>query len=82
VVHPGGALLVVAPDELPDPLGRRARHRGDRHGGVPLGQQPEDLARWPPTALVRLVRGPVALLQFVNGEVRVQMKVSCHTHIL
>ena len=82
MVHPGGALLVVAPDELPDPLGRRARHRGDRHGGVPLGQQPEDLARWPPTALVRLVRGPVALLQFVNGEVRVQMKVSCHAHIL
>jgi hypothetical protein len=79
VLHPGGALRVVALGELPNPLGRVAGDCRHRDGGVSLAEQPEDL---PPGTLIRIVRAPIALLELNDAQMGVKMKMSSHAAIL
>jgi hypothetical protein len=79
VLHPGGPLLVVALGDLADPVGPIANHARQFGGGVPLGEQPQDL---PPGALVGLFRRAVAPLKLVDAQVSLEVNVSGHGEIL
>src|SRR5260221_13655153 len=79
ILHPDGALRVVATSELADPVARIPRALG--HLACPLapGEQPEDL---PPTPFLRLVRVPIAPFQLVAAQIRRQHDVFWHTPML
>src|SRR5258708_19811558 len=79
VHHPARALFVVALSDLTDPVRSIANHSRQLRGRVPLGQQPEDL---PPRAFVGLFRRPVAPLQVVDTQMRLEVNASCHASIL
>src|SRR5258705_13037015 len=62
-----------------DPVGPIANHARQFGGGVPLGEQPQDL---PPGALVGLFRRAVAPLKLVDAQVSLEVNVSGHGEIL
>jgi len=69
----------VALGDLANPGAVVAGARGDAGGGLPLGQEPQHL---PPAALMRLMRGAVALFELGDAEMRRQMNMSAHTLIV
>jgi hypothetical protein len=79
VVHALRALLVVALGNLADPVGPIANNRRQLRRGAALGQQPKDL---PPGPLVGLFGRSVAMFEFVNAQIGLQVNSSCHAEIL
>lgn len=82
VDHASGTLFVLALGNLPDPGARIPRALGNRGGRLPLGQEPEDLSRWPPTAFMRLVGRSVPLFEVLDAQMRRQMNMSTHASIV
>jgi len=78
-VHALRALGVVALGNLPDPVGRIARHGRDLHRRVALAQEPEDL---PPAALIGFFGRPIAALEVVHAQMGLEMNLSGHAPIV
>ncbi|HEV2459144.1 MAG TPA: hypothetical protein VGS80_12345 [Ktedonobacterales bacterium] len=72
-------LRVVAFGDVADPVRRLAGHPGQLGGRSPLGQQPQDL---PPAAFVGRFGRALASLKLLTRELRLEMKVSSHAHML
>lgn len=79
VLHAGGPVLVVAFGDLADPVRPVADHGRQLGSGAALRQQPQDL---PPRAFVGLFRRPVAVLEFSDAQMRLEMNTSGHAAIL
>jgi hypothetical protein len=82
IVHARWAFGVVALGDLADPIRGVARDRRHRRCGVALAEQPEDLPRSPPAALIGFVGRPVPTFQRVGIQMRVEMEVSGHAPIV
>jgi hypothetical protein len=72
-------VLVVTLGNLADPIGAVANHRRKYRGCPALGQQPQDL---PPGPFARFFGRAVAVFEFVNAQIRLEMNASCHGPIL
>ncbi len=79
VDHARGPFDVVALGDLANPGAVVAGALGNRRGGLAPSQQPENL---PPTPLMRLMGGAVALFEVLDAQVRRQMNMSAHTFIV
>jgi hypothetical protein len=79
VPHAVGAVSVVTPGDLANPIRRIARHGG--HGGrrQAAGQQPEEVPR---AALDQIIGSTIALLEFVVGQVGFEVDASWHAPVL
>jgi hypothetical protein len=63
VVHPARTLLVIASRNLADPVAGIAGAVGNLFGGLPTGEQPQDL---PPAAFMLLSGGAIVLFQLAG----------------
>jgi putative transposase len=74
----GGAILVVAPGDAPDPVGRVPSNASNRFGRQPTRQEPEEV---PADPVERILRAPVASREFGSAQMLFEVDVSCHASL-
>jgi len=73
-----GAMLVVAPGDPADPVGRIAGDTGNHRSCEAPSQEPEEV---PATALDWILRGSVPSREFVSAQMGFGVNMSCHASL-